>query len=257
MYSILRSQIELKSSGNVKKLFFILLLQLPLSLVSGQDEICNIIVDQRSLFEAPLTGQPYKMNGTIGSQLFMDGSFRGIIILYSEDTVRNKSIAYNEYEDELIWSISGNNSMIKVDKEQVAEFIFLDTSEGKNIAFRHLHGTTTGNRQIDLFAQKLLDDTVSLYVTHLKQIVGKDEHEVGGFVTYMDKIEPKPKLYYLGFPGNYFLSINKPRIRALYNTLPDKKAEIRALLIKHHETVRNERDLIRVIKLLNENKIIK
>jgi len=256
LYSILRSQIELKSSGNVKKLFFILLLQLPVSLVSGQDEICNIIVDQRSLFESPLTGQPYKMTGTIGSQLFMDGSFTGIIILYSGDTVRNKLIAYNEYEDVLIWSI-GNNSMIKVDKEQVAEFIFLDTRKGQNITFRHLHGTTTGKSQIDLFAQKLFDDTVSLYVTHLKQIVGKDEHEVGGYVTYMDKIEPKPQLYYLGFPGNYFLSINKPRIRALYNTLPDKKAEIRALLIKHHETVRNERDLIRVIKLLNENKIIK
>jgi hypothetical protein len=241
----------------MNKLFFILLLQLPATLVCGQDEMCNIIIDQRSLFEAPLTGQQYQMEETIGSQLFMDSPFKGDIILYSGDTVRNKLIAYNGYKDELIWSESGYTSMIKIDKRQVEKFIFYNTSKGQTIEFRHLRGTTTGYRQIDYFAQVLLDDTLSLYVTHLIQIIEKAEQATGEYVTNIDKIQPKPPFYYLGLPGNNFLSIKKPRIRALYNTFPDHKMEIKALLTKHHETVRNEGDLIRFIKLLNDNGIIK
>jgi hypothetical protein len=241
----------------MKKNLFILFLQLSATLVSGQAEKCNLIIDQRYLFEAPLTGQFYQMKETNGSQLFMDIPFTGDIILNSGDTVRNKLIAYNGYEDELIWSESGTLSMIKIDRRLVEKFFLYNSRTRQPIEFRHLRGITTGDRQIDNFAQVLVDDTLSLYVTHLIHIIEKTEHATDEYVTYIDRIEPKPPLYYFGLPGNNFLSIKNPGIRALYNIFPDYKMEIKALLTKYHVTVRNESDLIRIIKLINENGIIK
>ena len=240
----------------MKKFIIILLLQWPISLASGQRDPCIKIVDQRSLFEVALTGQSYQMERTIGSQLFMDGSFKGDIILASGDTVRNKLIGYNGFLDELIWTMPDNMSLIRVDKEHVDKFILYNINDQQNVVFRLLHRTTTGNKQIDFFAQILLEDTLSLYATRNSEVVDKIEKKTGNIITFIDRIEPVPPVYYIGLPDNKFLIINL-RKKSLYNTLPDSKEAIKTLLIQHHQPLRNENDLIRVVKLLNENGIIK
>lgn len=252
----------------MKRYIIILLLQLPVLLLSGQADLCNTTINQRSLFEAVLTGQSFQMKRTIGSQLFRDDSFRGDIILTSGDTVRNKLIAYNAYQDEIIWTMPGKMSAIKVDREQVEKFILHDiydvekfilhnTYDEVPVVFRHLHGTIEGNRQIDFYAQILLEDTLSLYATRNINSAGKIEQEAGGINTFIDKIEPIPPVYYFGLPDNKYLEIKYLRKKSIYNALPYYKEAIRALLIGHHQTLRNENDLIRIVQLFNEYKIIK
>jgi len=126
--------------------------------VSGQDDLCNCKVDQRSLFEYVLTGQSFQMKKTSGNQLFRDGSFNGDIILTSGDTVRYKQIGYNAYEDELIWTMPVSLRMIRVDKETVNKFVLYNKDDQIPVAFKHLVGTTAGDRKIDFFARVLIED---------------------------------------------------------------------------------------------------
>jgi hypothetical protein len=220
----------------------------------GQKNIYNQTVFQHSLFEAPLTGQPYQMEKTIGSQLFPEGWFTGDIILVSGDTVRNKQIAYNGYHDELIWKRS-NMSLIRLDKEQVERFIIHDNNQP--LVFRHLRGTTTENRQIDFFAQMLVEDTISLFVARNIQIVDKVEQKAGGIIIYIDRIEPAPPVYYFGFPHDKFVVMRSLRKKTMYDTFPDHKEAIRTLMIQHHLTFRDENDLLQVVLLLNKYNVIK
>jgi hypothetical protein len=212
-------------------------------------------VDQHSLFEAVLTGQAFQMKKTSGNQLFRDGSFSGDIILITGDTVRDKQIGYNSYEDELIWTMPVTSRMIKVDKEQVEKFILNNTDNEISVAFRHLQGTTTGDRKIDLFAQILLEDSISLYATHTIKFVEKIEHNDGSVITLVDKIEPISPVYYIGLPGNNYVEVKHLRKKYIYTALPDYKDAIKSLLIRHHQTLRKERDLIRIVQLFNKYRI--
>jgi hypothetical protein len=198
------------------------------------------------------------MKRTSGNQLFMDGSFNGDVILTSGDTVREKQIGYNGYEDELIWAMPNSSRMIKVDKETVDKFILYNKKEDQiPVAFKHLRGTNEKERKIDFFAGVLLEDSISLYVTHHIQFDEKIEHNDGGAITLIDRIEPSPPVYYLGLNNNKYLELKRLRKKNLYTTLPDYKDAIRTILNKHHQPLRNERDMIRIVQLFNVYKIIK
>jgi hypothetical protein len=196
------------------------------------------------------------MKKTSGNQLFRDSSFNGDIILSSGDTVRNKQIGYNGYEDELIWTMPISLRMIKVDKETVNEFI-LYNKDDEPVAFKHLHGTTAGDRKIDFFARVLLEESISLFATHNIRFNEKIEHNDGSVITLIDRIEPVPPVYYIGLNNNKYLEVKHLRKKFLYAALPDYKDAIRTILIKHHQPLRNERDLIRIVQLFNVYKIIK
>jgi hypothetical protein len=239
----------------MKRFIFVLLLQWPLLLLFSQDEICSRTVDQRSLFEAALTGQPCQIKKTIGSQLFRDSWFTGDIILTSGDTVRDKQIGYNGYQDELIWRML-NMSLTRVDKKQVDRFILYSNNK-QPLIFRHLHGTIPGNRQIDFFAQILVEDTISLYVTRNIQLVDKAEQEAGGAIIYIGRIEPAPPVYYIGLPHNEFLVMRYLKKKLLYDTFSKNKEALRTLMIQHHQTLRKENDLLQIVQLLNKYDVIK
>lgn len=239
----------------MNRILIMLILLGPLIFVSGQSDQCNCRMDQNSLFEAKLTGQAFQMKKTSGNQLFKDGSFSGDIILITGDTVRDKQIGYNSYEDELIWTMPVTSRMIKVDKEQVEKFILNNTDDEIPVSFRHLQGTTAGERQIDLFARVLLEDSISLYVTHTIQFVEKIEHNDGSVITLVDKIEPISPVYYMGLPRNKYIEVKHLRKKYIYVALPEYKDTIKALLIRHHQTLRKERDLIRIVQLFNKYRI--
>jgi len=239
----------------MKRFIFILLFQWPVFLLSGQDDICNCTVDQRSLFEAALTGQTCQIEKTVGSQLFRDSWFNGDIILISGDTVRDEQIGYNGYHDELIWRMLSNMSLIRVDREQVGRFILHNNQQ--SIIFKHLQGTISGHRKIDFFAQILVEDTISLFVTRIIQLVDKVEEKSGGNIIYIDRIEPAPPVYYICLPHNKFLVMRYLRKKKLYDTFPDNKEAIRTILIQHHQTLRKENDLLQIVQLLNKYEVIK
>jgi len=239
----------------MKSIILILILQFHLFLLSGQKEFCDCIVDKQLLFEEALTGQPFKMKMTTGSQLFMDHLFPGDIILVSGDTVRNKQISYNGYYDELILTKSGKTNMVRVDKEQVEKFILHITGDRLPITFRHLNGIITGNRKIDFYAQVLLEDTISLYATRSIELVEKVEQKASSSIIYNDWIEPAPPVYFIVFPGNKFVTIKHIGKKSLYYAFPDHKVAIRTLLNQHHQTLRKEVDMISVIQLFNKYSI--
>ncbi len=239
----------------MKRFIILLLFQWPVFLLFGQDDMHNCTVDQRSLFEAALTGQPCQIEKTVGSQFFRDSWFKGDIILTSGDTVRDKQIGYNGYQDELIWRMSSNMSMIRVDKEQVDRFI-LHTNQ-QPVIFRHLQGTISGHRKIDFFAQILVEDTISLLVTRNIQLVEKVEEKAGGIIIYIDRIEPAPPVYYICMPQNKFLVMRYLKKKKLYDTFPDNKEAIRTILMQHHQTLRKENDLLQIVQLLNKYEVIK
>jgi hypothetical protein len=239
----------------MNRFIMILILDWPLLFVSGQDNLCNCKADQKSIFESVLTGESFQMKKTSGNQLFRDSSFNGDIILTSGDTVRNKKIGYNGYEDELIWTMPVSLRMIKVDKETVDKFI-LDKDE-EPVAFKHLRGTTSDERKIDLFARVLLEDSISLYATNNIRFDEKIENNDGSVITLIDRIEPVSPVYYLGLRNNKYLEVKHLRKKYLYVTLPEYKDAIRNILTRMHQPLRNERDLIRIVQLFNVYKIIK
>jgi hypothetical protein len=196
------------------------------------------------------------MKKTSGNQLFRDGSFNGDIILTSGDTVRNKQISYNAYEDELIWTMPVSLRMIKVDKETINKFIFYNKDD-EPVAFSHLRGTTAGDRKVDFFARVMLEDSISLYATYNIRFDEKIEHNDGSVITLIDRIEPVPPVYYLGLNNNKYIEVKHLRKKYLYATMPEYKDAIRNILIKQHQPLRNERDMIRIVQLFNAYKIIR
>ena len=236
----------------MNKIIITLLMQLQTLILFGQNDFCNCRMDQRSLFETLLTGQKFQMKKTYGSQQFPDGTFMGDIILTSGDTVRNKQISYNGYEDELIWTLPVTMSMIKVDKKRVNKFMIYVYSNEEPMGFRHLSGITSGKKQVDFFAEILLEDSLSLYARHIIQFVEKIEQDNEKIITLIDKIELLSPVFYIRLPDNTYLEIKHLRKRSLYSALPDYKESIRSLLNQHHQGLRKERDLIHIIQLINK-----
>lgn len=240
----------------MRRFILILLFQWPVLFVAGQDDFCNIAVDQRSLFEAVLTGQPCQMKTTIGNQFFGNDFFYGKVILTSGDTVRCSQIGYNGYQDELIWRLSDGTN-IKVDREQVASFILYGKNNEPAVAFTHLLGKTADEGPVDLFAKMLLDNTLSLFVSDRVHIIDVTQKRSFESDSYVERIKPGAPVYYISMPDHRFQVIKHINKKVFYKAFPDQKEIFKTLFAEHNQALRNEADLISVLRLMIEMKVIK
>jgi hypothetical protein len=221
----------------------------------GQQKL--VPVSREPSFEAPLTGESYELKKTSGSQLFLGDWFTGDIILVSGDTVINKEIGYNAYTDELLWRHS-QTVLIKLEKEEIERFCLYDKKNNGIFDFCHLLGILLPeNRKIDLFARILSVNRLSLFVTYPVECVEKIEQETQGKIIHIEKLEPSKPRYYIGCEAHKYLILNNLNKRSLYKAFPDYKEEIKSIVSQNHQSLKNEKDMIRIMELLNKSETIK
>ena len=123
------------------------------------------------------------------------------------------------------------------------------------VSFSHLSEIISGKRRVDFYAQILLEDSLSLYVRRNIHFVEKIEQDDEKIITLIDRIEPGPPVFYIRLPENKYLEIKHISKKSLYKVLPDYKESLRNLLIRHHQPLRKEHDLIRTVQLINKSGI--
>jgi hypothetical protein len=111
-------------------------------------------------------------------------------------------------------------------------------------------------RNIDLFARVLSENRLSLYVTYPVQCIEKIEQESQGKITHIEKLAPSKPCYYIGLQDKEYVALNRLGKKSLYRAFPGFEQEIKVLLSRYHQPLKNENDLVRIVELMNMSEII-
>ncbi|TFG44428.1 MAG: hypothetical protein E4H43_00340 [Bacteroidia bacterium] len=151
----------------------------------------------------------------------------GDILLTNGRIARNKKIKYNGLLDELFWLEPVSNQTIKLDKESILQFHFLDFQGDTTIRFRKIkvkQDIFTDSSEI--FVQEINKGKLSLLISYSFYFAGKETVRTnkGSFLKDIYKEEP---VYYLSFPDNRLIELRRFSRKNLYTSLSDKKDLIR------------------------------
>jgi len=141
--------------------------------------------------------------------------------------VRKNKIRYNGLLDELFWLEPVSNKIIKLDKESILQFHFLNFNGDSTISFRKIRvRKDIFTDSADIFVQELKYGKVSLMISHSFYFAGKAtvRTDKGAFLKDIYKGEP---FYYLRLPDNRLVEIKRFSRKNLYTSLYDKKDLLR------------------------------
>jgi hypothetical protein len=149
------------------------------------------------------------------------------ILLTDYRLVRNKMIKYNGLLDELFWLEPESNQTIKLDKEAIMKFHFLNFQGDTTIRFRKIKvKRDIFKDSSEIFVQDINNGTLSLLISHSFYFAGKEPVRMNQLY-YMKEIYNEEPVYYLEFPDNKLIEFRKFSRKNLYKSIPDKKEMIR------------------------------
>jgi len=149
------------------------------------------------------------------------------ILLTDYRLVRNKMIKYNGLLDELFWLEPESNQTIKLDKEAIMKFHFLNFQGDTTIRFRKIKvKRDIFKDSSEIFVQDINNGTLSLLISHSFYFAGKEPVRMNQSY-YMKEIYNEEPVYYLEFPDNKLIEFRKFSRKNLYKLIPDKKEMIR------------------------------
>lgn len=151
----------------------------------------------------------------------------GDIRLTDGRIIRNKRIKYNGLLDELFWLKPESNLTIKLDKESILQFHFLNFQGDTSVYFRKLKVKRENfNDSIEIFGQELFHGSLSLYVLHSFYFKGTETVQKNKSYILKDIYKEDP-VYYAQFLNNKVVGFKRFSRKNLYAFLPDKKDQIR------------------------------
>jgi hypothetical protein len=179
-------------------------------------------------FEPLLSGEFFDQSMTPDfSTYFNTGWLAGDILLTNGRTARNNKIRYNGLLDELFWLEPVSNQTIKLDKESILQFHYLNFQGDSTISFRKIRVkqdlfTDSG----EIFVQEIKLGKMSLMISHSFYFAGKTTVRTnkGTFLKDIYKEEP---VYYLRFPDTRFVELRRFSRKNLYTVLSARKDLIR------------------------------
>jgi len=176
----------------------------------------------------------------------------GDIFLEDGRIIRNKRIKYNGLLDELFWLESESNQTVKLDKEAIRQFHFLNYSGDTSVYFRKLNV----KRNIladsgEIFCQELYHGDLSLFVLHNFYFDRKETVRTnkGYFLKDIYKEEP---VYYIRYLNNKTVGFKSFNRKSLYAIAPGKKDLIKKFL-KENITgkIQSNQEIIILIQFLS------
>ena len=176
----------------------------------------------------------------------------GDIWLTDGRIVRNKRIKYNGLLDELFWLEPISNQTIKLDKEGILQFHFLNYQGDTSVYFRKLKVKRDSfNDSIEIFGQELFHGDLSLYVLHSfyfkgTEIVPKNKKNI------MKDIYIEEPVYYIKFLNNKVVGFKRFSRKNVYAFVPDKKEQIRKFLKESISgKIKNNQEIIGLVQFLS------
>jgi hypothetical protein len=181
--------------------------------------------------------------GYMGDQYFNDWTI-GEVTLTNGDVLKNISLRYDKYTDQLLWLRNSDNRIGILSKTGVSDFtLFIEKFRDRKIAyFKKMNITVPVSGLVEAYVQVLVPGELSLFVYRNVNIIS----------TYENKLNDNT-LYFLANKGDQY--IIRARRRVLLNCPLIQKAEMRTVLRSNSISLMNdEQALIRAIILYNDKR---
>ncbi|MGA1976240.1 MAG: hypothetical protein ABSG89_00130 [Bacteroidales bacterium] len=151
----------------------------------------------------------------------------GDIYLDNGEIVRNIYIKYNMLLDELLWLQPESKRIIKLDKEGILQFHFLNYQGDTAVYFKRI----TAKRYLladssKIFGQEIYKGMLSLYILHNFVIERQELTDVNGIYCQKNVYGEEP-VYYLKLMNQKAVGLTKINRKNLYAFAPDKKEQIK------------------------------
>jgi hypothetical protein len=211
-------------------LTYLILLSFIFGPLCGQQDCCckNTGINSSEQY---LSGDLFETASTIDATTFFNQEWLpGDIFLSDGEVARNKLIKYNGLIDELFWKESKSDNIIKLDKEGIAQFHFLNFQGDTSLYFRKIKvKLNTISDSSEIFAQLIYNGTISLYVLHTFFIDRKESINENGIQLERNIYAEEPN-YVFRFSSNKTIILRKLNKNNLYTLSPDNKAGIKEFL---------------------------
>lgn len=224
----------------------VILLIFTIQNLSGQQAISGYNNDLTDS-EPYLTGELF-MPGIIADKAtyFNSEWLSGDIYLSTGEVARNKLIRYNGLLDELFWQEPRSNNIIKLDKEAIVRFHFLNLNGDTSVWFRKIkfkRSILTDSSEV--FGQVICDESSSLLIVHTFKKAAN--------ISSVEKVvfEEEP-VYIFRFPNHKTFVTRSLKRGSLYAFSPGNKDKIKEFL-KTNKTgkVADKNYLIRLTMFLS------
>ncbi len=222
--------------------------------ISSQAQSVDIDKNATDSFsQTKLTGETYfEKKGYKGEQFFNKAWMKSDILLSTGEMVLGEKVKYNGLFDELIWGNAAINQQFKLDKLLINEF-WLKNEQGQITHFKRItiNKLPSSNLRSDFFAEVQAEGKLSLYIQRKISIVDIDNVTIDGILRRQETIRATP-VYYLKLPSDSYILLDKIKLKSFMQLFPDQKKQIDKLMKNNSLKLKTEKDLVKLIKLLND-----
>jgi hypothetical protein len=203
--------------------------------------------------EPYLTGELVAPDFNVDQKTYFNSEWlSGDIYLSDGGIVRNKLIKYNGLLDELFWQEPKSGNVIKLDKEAILQFHFLNFKGDTSVSFRKIR--IKRNNMADsseVFGEEIYIRNLSLFVLHTFIRDRSELIYINGIPYQKDIYEEEP-IYIFRSPDNKTFITKSLSRKNLYSFAPGMKVKIKEFL-KTNRSGRslNKSYLIRLTQFLN------
>ena len=176
----------------------------------------------------------------------------GDIWLTDGSIIRNKKIKYNGLLDELFWLEPESNQTIKLDKEAILQFHFLNFMGDTSVHFRKLkvkRNIVTDSTEI--YGQEIYHGDLSLFVLHTFYLDRREKVPMNESYFLKDIYKEDP-VYYIKFLNNKVVGFKRFSRKSLYTFVPGKKDQIKKFFKENKSgIIKTNPEIIRLIQFLS------
>jgi hypothetical protein len=234
-----------------RKIFLPLAINLLFQII-GFTQTNNTVEIIEKLNESHLFGEiVYKQKPTKGSQLLLESWSEGTVILKNGFISNNNLLNYNGYIDQVLWFNSSKVRTVILEKEAIHEFSLFDTKTKDTLIFRNIEAKVPFySLPPSFFAQVLYEGNIVLFV--FRQIIdaGIYSYQENNSTFEIPIVKPR-NLYFIKLANNDVIPIKKINKRSIFNALPSEKDHIKKFISHNKFSIKNEKDLIRIINFLD------
>lgn len=237
--------------NSIKRLLHILFIfVIPVCLFASEKDEKEIITKE---YEPRLSGELYRFTLRADGKYYLyDNWVKSTILLTSGEKVIGERVKYNNYLDELIWLSSKTYKPVKLDKKLVDEFYIQLPNQREPMVFKNISfDVAFSDESRNIFAHSLYEGNISL-MAHRRVIrTGERLTSVDGSLISIPRLQSDP-VFYIIKDDDVAYEINRFNRWSLYRIFPEYRSEIRAAFRSERLWIRSEDDIIRAVKIIDE-----
>jgi hypothetical protein len=183
-----------------------------------------------------LTGELFTPNQSIDDATYYNSEWlAGDIYLSNGEVVRNKLIKYNGLLDELLWQESRSKNVIKLDKEAILQFHFLNLNGDSTVHFRKIKvKRSTISDSSELFGQVIYEGSLSLFILRTYKTAGNELIRQNGNLFEKTNYSEEP-IYIFRYADNKTFITKSLSRKRLYAFSPGNKDKIKEFMKANKE----------------------